>query len=174
MASSRGLSRIVRIDYGWNARVNDAIRRSRIDTFERTASGLLTKRANLYGEAMRLRDRMAEIENETAAIDRVLKKLGYEDDQDTAMPCQKCKALFGRAELTRGILDTLGDATGPMTSREVAQSVLSLSGHDARDRGLMTAHTRRASKALRLLKEGGTIAQSNDVRGNVLWRVRRQ
>ncbi|WP_027173086.1 hypothetical protein [Methylobacterium sp. 10] len=154
--------------------MTETIRRSRTDTFEHTISGLLTKRADLYNEATRLRDRMAGIKNDTAAIDRVLSTLGYEGDLDAAMPRQKREVLFGRGELTRGILDTLRDATVPMTSREVAQSVLSLTGHDARDRGLMTAHTRRVSKALRLLKEGGTIAQSNDVRGNVLWRVRRQ
>ncbi len=57
----------------------------------------------------------------------------------------------------------------PMTSREVAQSVLSLSGQVARDRNLMTAHTRRVSKALRALKLNGMISAIKDVHGNLPW-----
>ncbi|MCJ2033149.1 DNA-packaging protein [Methylobacterium sp. J-068] len=37
-------------------------------------------------KATRLRDRMAEIKNDTAAIDRALSTLGYEGDLDAAMP----------------------------------------------------------------------------------------
>lgn len=151
--------------------MTETIRRSRTDTFEHTISGLLTKRADLYNEATRLRDRMAEIKNDTAAIDRVLSTLGYEGDLDAAMPRQKREVLFGRGELTRSILDTLRDATGPMTSREVAQSVLSLSGHDARDRGLMTAHTRQVSKALRALKVDRVVRSAADERGNLIWAI---
>jgi len=57
-----------------------------------------------------------------------------------------------------------------MTSRDVAQSVLSLTGHDARDRALMTAHTRRVSKALRILKGDRVVMGAADGRGNLVWR----
>ncbi|WP_331327274.1 hypothetical protein [Methylobacterium fujisawaense] len=87
------------------------------------------------------------------------------------MPRQKREVLFGRGELTRGILDTLRDAVAPMTSREVAQSVLSLSGQDARDRKLMTEHTRRVSKALRMLTQDGSVRSSSDGRGNRVWSI---
>ncbi|MCP1537783.1 hypothetical protein [Methylorubrum extorquens] len=149
--------------------MTDPIRRARTDTFEHTISGLLTKRADLFGKAQKLRDRLAEIKNDVAALDRVLGFLGYEGDLDAAMPRQKREVLFGRGELTRGILDTLRDATAPMTSREVAQSVLSLAGNDARDRRLTTEHTRRVSKALRLLKVGCLVSQAADKRGNRVW-----
>lgn len=145
--------------------------RARTETFEHTISGLLTKRADLFGEATKLRDRMAAIKNDVAAIDRVLGTLGYEGDLDAAMPRQKREVLFGRGELTRGILDTLRDAAGPMTSREVAQSCLVLSGADARDRKLMTDHTRRVSKALRKLKGEGVVHGAGDGRGNIVWRA---
>lgn len=151
--------------------MTDPIRRSRTDTFEHTISGLLTKRADLFGEAERIRDRLAEIKNDVAALDRVLSTLGYQGDLDVAMPRQKREVLFGRGELTRGCLDALREATGPMTSRQVAQAILSLSGHDARDRKLMTEHTRRVSKALRILKEGGSVRQMADGRGNVTWQA---
>ncbi|CAO4139423.1 hypothetical protein [Methylorubrum aminovorans] len=55
--------------------MTDPIRRARTDTFEHTISGLLTKRADLFGEAQKLRDRLAEIKNDVAALDRVLGSL---------------------------------------------------------------------------------------------------
>lgn len=144
-------------------------RRSRAESYDQTITALLTKRSDLFAEASKLRDRIAEIKNDVAALDRVLGTLGYEGDLDAAMPRQKREVLFGRGELTRGILDTLRDADAPMTSREIAQSVLSLSGHDARDRKLMAEHTRRVSKALRGLKAEGTARGTSDGRGNLVW-----
>lgn len=149
--------------------MTDPIRRARTDSFEHTISGLLTKRADLFGEAERIRDRLAEIKNDVAALDRVLGSLGYEGDLDAAMPRQKREVLFGRGELTRGILDTLREAAGPMTSRQIAQSILSVSGQDARDRRLMTEHTKRVSKALRILAVDGNAKRMVDARRNVLW-----
>ncbi|MGI3900316.1 MAG: hypothetical protein ACRYGP_20890 [Janthinobacterium lividum] len=63
---------------------------------------MLTKRADLFGEAERLRGRLAEIKNDVAAMDRVLGTLGYTGDLDAAMPRQKREVIFGRGELTRG------------------------------------------------------------------------
>lgn len=146
-------------------------RRSRAESYDQTITALLTKRSDLFAEASKLRDRIAEIKNDVAALDRVLGTLGYEGDLDAAMPRQKREVLFGRGELTRSILDTLRDASAPMTSREIAQSVLSLSGQDARDRRLMAEHTRRVSKALRGLKEDRTTVSAGDRRGNLVWRL---
>lgn len=77
--------------------------------------------------------------------------------------------LFGRGELTRGILDMLREATAPITSQEVVQFVFSLTGHDARDRRLMTEHTRRVSKALRTLAQSSGVRRASDKLGNVTW-----
>ena len=152
--------------------MSDAIRLARTATYEHTVTGLLKKRADLFNEAERIRDRLAEIKNDVAAIDRVLGTLGYTGNLDAEMPRQKREVLFGRGELTRGCLDTLREAAGPMTSRQVAQAILSLQGQDARDRKLMTEHIRRVSKALRILKEGGSVRQAMDEQGNVVWALR--
>lgn len=42
----------------------DTIRPARTDTYELTISGLLAKRADLFNEAERIRDRLAEIKND--------------------------------------------------------------------------------------------------------------
>lgn len=79
----------------------ESIRRARTDTYEHTVTGLLTKRADLFNEAVRIRDRLAEIKNDVAALDRVLGTLGYTGDLDAEMPRQKREVLFGRGELSR-------------------------------------------------------------------------
>lgn len=129
--------------------MTDTIRRARTDTYEHTVTGLLTKRADLFNEAVRIRDRLAEIKNDVGAIDRVLGTLGYTGDLDAEMPRQKREVLFGKGELTRAILDELRDAPEPMTSRQIAQAVVAVGGQDARDRRLMADVTKRVSKALR-------------------------
>jgi hypothetical protein len=57
-----------------------------------------------------------------------------------------------------------------MGSREIAQAIVALSGQDARDRKFITDVTRRASKALRILKEAGDVRSS--AKGNVMWALR--
>lgn len=109
-------------------------RLARTDTFEHTISGLLKKRADLFGEAERLRDRMAEIKNDIHALDRVLQSLGYSGDLDAAMPRQKRDVIFGKGELTRAIIAELRDSDAPLTSRDIAQSIVAMRGDDARDR----------------------------------------
>jgi hypothetical protein len=152
--------------------MSDTIRLSRTDTYEHTISGLLKKRADLFNEAERIRDRMAEIKNDIGALDRVLGTLGYTGDLDAEMPRQKRHVLFGRGELTRAILDELRDAPRPMGSREIAQEIIALSGHDARDRKYITDLTRRVSKALRALKESGLARSILDPKNNLKWSLR--
>jgi hypothetical protein len=145
---------------------------ARTETYEHTVSGLLKKRADLFNEAVRIRDRLAEIKNDVAALDRVLGTLGYTGDLDAEMPRQKRQVLFGKGELTRSILDELRGAAGPLTSREVAQTVVALSGQDARDRRYVSDLTRRVSKALRALREENVVRSGTDAKGNVMWSMR--
>ncbi|WP_347264827.1 hypothetical protein [Nitrobacter sp.] len=147
----------------------DTTRLARTETYEHTISGLLKKRADLFNEAERIRDRMAEIKNDIGALDRVLGTLGYTGDLDAEMPRQKRQVLFGRGELTRAILDELRDAPRPLGSREIAQGIVALNGQDARDRRYVSDLTRRVSKALRILKESAAVRFAVDHRGNLLW-----
>jgi hypothetical protein len=151
--------------------MTDKIKLARTATYEHTISGLLKKRADLFNEAERIRDRMAEIKNDIGALDRVLGTLGYTGDLDAEMPRQKRHVLFGRGELTRAILDVLRDATGPMATREIARAILAVNEQEPRDRKLLTEHTRRASKALRILKGQGAVAGHADKRGNMTWKM---
>jgi hypothetical protein len=149
--------------------MTDKITPSRTQTYEHTVNGLLRKRYELFNEAERIRDRLAEIKNDVGALDRVLSTLGYTGDLDAEMPRQKRHVLFGPGELTRAILDVLRDATEPLPTREIARSILAVNEQDPRDRRLLTEHTRRVSKALRQLAERRLVSRSTDSARSVVW-----
>ena len=146
------------------------MRHSRTETFDHTISGLLTKRADLLGEAETIRDRLAAIKNDIDALDRTLSVLNYDGDLDAQMPRAKRHVIFGRGELTKQVFAVLRRSDKPMTSREIAQEIVSDSGMDARDRKFVTDLTKRVGKACRQSK-GGVIVKASDARGNVVWRV---
>lgn len=145
------------------------MRPARTDTFEHTISGLLTKRADLFNEAERIGDRLAEIRNDLGAIDRTLGVLGYTGDLDAAMPRQKREVLFGKGELSKAIYGELRTATGPLSSRDIAREIVAMRGEDARDRKYLSDLTKRVSKALRQMREAGDVRSVTDTKGNVMW-----
>lgn len=149
--------------------MNQTLRPARTETFEHTITGLLTKRADLFHEAERLRDRLAEIKNDIGAIDRTLGVLGYRGDLDAAMPRQKREVIFGRGELSRAIYGELRVAEGPLSSRDIAREIVALRGEDARDRKYLSDLTKRVSKALRQMKGEGNVRCMADTKGNLRW-----
>ena len=79
---------------------------------ETVISGLLAKRADLFNEAERIRDRLAEIRNDIGAVDRVLGTLGYIGKMDAEMPRQKRNVLFGPGEANPRHLGRTADHHG--------------------------------------------------------------
>jgi hypothetical protein len=77
-----------------------------------------------------------------------------------------------RGELTRAILDVLRDAQEPLPTREIARSILAVNEQDPRDRRLLTEHTRRVSKALRVLKQRFLVVSSQNIAGEHTWASR--
>lgn len=148
------------------------MRPARTETFDHTISGLLKKRADLFNEAERIRDRLAEIKNDIGAMDRTLNVLGYSGDLDAAMPRQKREVLFGRGELSKAIYRELRESDGPLSSRDIAREIVVMRGEDARDRKYLSDLTKRVSKALRAMREAGEVRSVTDAKGNVLWERR--
>lgn len=146
-----------------------SMRPARTETFEHTISGLLSKRAELFNEAERIRDRLAEIRNDIDALDRTLNVLGYTGDLDAAMPRQKREVIFGRGELSRAIYEELRDAEAPLSSRDIARSIVAMRGEDARDRKYLADLTKRVSKALRQMRQEGHARGVIDAKGNMRW-----
>lgn len=146
------------------------MRPARTETFEHAISALLTKRADLLGEAEAIRDRLAAIKNDIDALDRTLTTLGYDGDLNAMMPRQKRHVIFGNGELTRQVLTVLRRADGPMTTRQIAQEMVADSGMDARDRRFVSDLVKRVGKALRQYPPGH-VHKATDTAGNIVWRV---
>lgn len=145
---------------------------SRASDFSHTVSGLLQKRADLFNEGERIRDRLAELRNDIGAIDRTLSVLGYKGDLDAAMPRQKREVIFGRGELSKAIYGELRSATEPLSSRDIAREIVALRGEDARDRKYLSDLTKRVSKALRQMRGEGNVRSVTDAKGNMSWERR--
>jgi hypothetical protein len=144
------------------------IKPAKTETFEHTITGLLAKRVDLFNEAIGLRDRLAEIKNDVAAIDRVLGTLGYKGDLEAQMPRQKREALFGRGDLRRTIIDALRNALRPLTTREIAEAAAAQAGQDLNDKVMMRDMGRRVSSALCVLKQDGSVLSSGE-RPHARW-----
>ena len=145
---------------------------SRIKDYSETHNGLLKRRGELFKEAERITERLAEIKNDIKAFDKTLRVLGYEGDLDKIMPRQRRNVIFGQGELLGALMLELRHASGPMRSRELAQNVLASSGDDIRDRRAVSDLTRRISKCFRVQREKGIVIGKQDESRNIQWVLR--
>jgi hypothetical protein len=83
-----------------------------------------------------------------SAIDGVLATLGY-----TGRATPKCRAKTAARRTHPGCPSELRGLGALATSREIARSVFAMSGQDAIDRKFVSENTKRASKALRILRK---------------------
>lgn len=56
---------------------------------------------------------------------------------------------------------------------EIARAILAVNEQDSRDRRLLTEHTRRVSKALRVLSQRQVVKRGTTPQGAVTWRKAR-
>ena len=139
--------------------------RSRTETFELAISGLLTKRADTFGEMLRLRNQLVEIESDLAAMDRVLATLGYKGDLEAVPPRPVRDAPFGRGQVMRAILDFMREAGEPLAAGEIARGAFGEANPSVSPEALRE----RVSKALQRLKRDGTVRCAPDGTGNLRW-----
>jgi hypothetical protein len=115
--------------------------RKTTDTYQHTIGGLLQKRAEMMEETAITRERLAVLSNDIEALDRVLERLGYDGDIKLT-PRVPRVVLFYRGELRQFMLGQLRER-GPLTSRQMAESLIQIEGKDARDRRMMSDVVRR-------------------------------
>lgn len=141
------------------------------EPYQNTISGLLRKRAELMGEAQRLREAMAAISNDMEYIDRVLRTLGFEGDPKSVMPSGNRMVLFARNQLRRFCLDELRKAEGSITSRDIAEKIIASEGMDANDRKMRNEMVRRVGQSLKLLRKQGLARSERHEPGHFGWVV---
>ena len=138
---------------------------------ETVISGLLKKREDLALEAVQLREQQAVIANAIESIDRVLETFGYEGELEGKTPRSARIVLFYRNELRQLVLNELRKAAGPLSSREIAERLVTLEGKSTADRKMMVDIVRRVSKACRMLRHAGAVVQAKDGLGRVVWGI---
>jgi hypothetical protein len=141
------------------------------EPYQNTISGLLRKRAEMMGEAQQLREALAAISNDMEALDRVLETLGYEGDPASVMPSGHRVVFFARNELRRFCLDEMRKAEGPMTSRDLADKIITIQGLDAEDRKMRNEMVRRVGQSLKLLRKQGLARSQRNEPGHLVWSV---
>ncbi len=145
--------------------------RTRADNYEHSIFALLAKRQDLLTEAKRLRERTDEIGSDVEALDRTLKMLGYEGNLGLMKPRRLRHAVFYRSELLKAVLDLMREAKRPMTGREIATAVAEMQGNNSGDKRYLADLTKRVGKAIKPLRDAGTVASAADQHGNTLWRL---
>jgi hypothetical protein len=143
------------------------------EPYANTISGLLRKRSELMGDAQRLREQLAHVGNDIEALDRTLVSLGYAGDLKTVQPRGNRIVFFARDELRRFLLDELRKATGPLSSRDLAEKIIGLEGKDCRDRRLRNDMVKRVGKSLKLLRRQGNAISEKGAAGGLIWRLAR-
>lgn len=141
--------------------------------YQNTISGLLRKRSELMGDAQRLREQLAHVGNDIEALDRTLISLGYEGDLKGVQPRGNRIVFFARDELRRFLLDELRKASGPVSSRDLAEKIIGLEGKDCRDRRLRNDMVKRVGKSLKLLRAQNCATSSREA-GGFVWTAARR
>ncbi len=139
------------------------------DTYAHAIAGLLQRRQELQDESATLRERMATIQTDVEAIDRVLDSLGYEGELESRTARTERIVLFYRNELRAFLLKELRASDRPLSTRELAERICGAEGKTMPDRRLMTDVTKRTSKALRMMRLAKVVAVSHYERGTCYW-----
>ncbi|AYO82112.1 hypothetical protein [Methylobacterium brachiatum] len=87
-------------------------------------SGLLKRRQELQDEAATMRERMASVQTDVEAIDRVLDSLGYQGKLENRTARSERIVLFYRNKLRSFILKELRGSERPLSTRELAEAHL--------------------------------------------------
>jgi hypothetical protein len=122
-------------------------------------SSLLKRRAELMADARELRERMAVVGNDIAALDRTLETLGYQGEMPAPVGVQSSTSVvyLHRNGLPRFCLDELRKADGKVTTRDLVEKAIRLEGRDPRDRRLRNDMVRKIGKSLKLLRTQGAV-----------------
>lgn len=93
------------------------------DSYSHATSGLIKKRGELVNELDRCFARIAELRNDIAATNRVLRAFGYDGELDDKAGPQR-SVMFEKGQLGRAIMDELRTAKEPRSTSQLATSPL--------------------------------------------------
>jgi hypothetical protein len=134
-----------------------------------TVSGLVAKRAEL----VKLRDQLeADMRAITVDIDHLEAAIRIFDPEDSPEARKRYAALHRapKGQSTRFVLRKLREASGPLTSRQLADMWCAARGLTAKD-STVSMLRKRIGATLKALHNKGAVRQDGHVDGLIGWRV---
>lgn len=133
---------------------------------------LTRKRAEIAGQIehnqLRLRQLVVEIDHIDAAIRIFNPNIDIGSIRPKPVPPRH--AAF-KGEVTRLVLDTLREAAGPVTSRDIALRLMEERGLDSGDRALASIMVKRVCACLRVHRRRGLIRSVASVGNLQGWEI---
>ena len=139
---------------------------------EHVLSGLTKRRAELAGEAVQLRARLAAIATDTGHLDAVIRQFDPEYDLGAIRPKRlRGPDVAGRGERSRALLAVLREAGEPLATAEIVRRMMARAGQDGEDRRLVRMLMKRISMALARQAQRGAVRGEQGAGQIVLWEV---
>lgn len=137
-----------------------------------TIAGLMTKRAEIAGQVRDLRDKLAAATADLEHLDATIRMF----DPDGAVPLRKPPRKFGpdaafKGEMRRYVLQAFREASGPVTSLEIALYVANAQGHDTSNRARVTTIRKRVNACVYKLVQKGLVREIEAAGEYKKWRL---
>jgi hypothetical protein len=142
--------------------------------YTQTIHGLIRKRSEISGELSALKEQMDRLMSQLDALDVSLRVFRPEIDME-ALPGPKMPRLnvAFRGEVLRYCADLFRQAEGPLTTEEIAVSVMRARRLDVSNADLRRTMTHRIGSTLRDMRAKGYIRDVGKVEGSNMkrWEV---
>lgn len=143
-------------------------------SYTQTVHGLIRKRSEISGELSALKEQMDRLMSQLDALDVSLRVFSPEIDM-AALPGPKMPRLnvAFRGEVLRYCADLFRQSEGPLTTEEIAVSVMRARRLDVNNADLRLTMTHRIGSTLRKMREKGYIRDVGKVQGSNMkrWEV---
>jgi hypothetical protein len=127
---------------------------------EHVLSGLLKKRAELAGQIEHTQRVLNELVIDLDHIDHAIRIIAPDTDVSLVKPRQyPAQHAAYKGEMVRHVLHALRNASAPITSLDLAKSVVASRGMDTSDKRTVTLIRKRVGACLYKLREKGLIRE---------------
>lgn len=137
---------------------------------EHVLGGLSRKRAEIAGQIEHTQDALRKLVIDLDSIDAAIRLFDPEADIGAIRPKQypPRHAAF-RGEMMRHVMGSFRLAKGPLTSLDIARTVMAGRGLNPDDAGLLVTIRKRVGACLWKLKQGGHVKEVADVGDLKAW-----
>lgn len=139
-----------------------------------TIAGLAAKRAEIAGQIAQTRATLRQLIIDLDHVDAAIRLFDPNYDVEGIRPkTYPAGHVTYRGELVRVILSLLREASGPLTTKEVALHIMVERGQNTADDAMVKVMTRRAGALLRHYRERGSVRSIKDPKHGQfdLWEI---